>query len=212
MPQVLLMNPNSHVATTAAMVTIAQRYIPNTEGWTARGGPDLLATMELLAASALQVEAADIPARFDGVIVAAFGDPGRAALCARLNIPVVGIGESAALAASKDGRPYAVVTHTPALVTGIDALMRSSAPEGTYLGTFLTKGDPHALGADPDALDAALLTATHNAHAAGAEAVIIGGGPLGEAADRLYNSTPCALIAPIPEAARRLLYILQDDA
>jgi len=46
--------------------------------------------------------------------------------------------------------------------------------------------------------------------AAGADAVILGGGPLGDAADRLQHLAPCALVAPIPEAARRILCLLQD--
>ena len=42
---------------------------------------------------ALRFAASDI----DGVIVSAFGDPGRKALAERLEIPVVGIGEAAAI-------------------------------------------------------------------------------------------------------------------
>ncbi|WP_089268955.1 aspartate/glutamate racemase family protein [Puniceibacterium sediminis] len=204
------MNPNSNAATTRAMVTIAARTLRHVQGWTAPDGPGLLMTMDLLATAAEQVAGAEIPAGIDGVIVSAFGDPGRADLAARLAVPVVGIGESAALAAAKGGRRYAVVTHTPGLVDGIDALMRASAPGGAYLGTFLASGDALALAADAQALDTALLAAARRAHAAGAEAVIIGGGPLGEAAERLRPQAPCALVAPIPEAARRLLSLLQD--
>ncbi|WP_226941819.1 aspartate/glutamate racemase family protein [Pseudooceanicola spongiae] len=211
-PRVLLMNPNSNAATTEAMVAIARRVLPGVRGWTAPSGPALITTLDSLAAAASVVGGAPIPPGIGGIIVSAFGDPGRAALAARLSIPVVGIGAAAARAAAQGGRRYAVVTHTPALVTGIDALMRSSAPNGAYLGTFLTNGDPDALSHDTIALDAALLAATHRAHAAGAKAVIIGGGPLGEAAERLRPLAPCALVAPIPEAARGLALLLQDTA
>jgi allantoin racemase len=203
--RVLLMNPNSRAASTRAMVAIAQRYLPFVEGWTAPEGPSLLTNRPDLVAAGRLVAAADIPAGVEGVIVAAFGDPGCAALRARLGIPVIGIGESAALAASIGGRPYAVVTHTPELVAAVDELMRLSAPGANYLGTFLAHGEALALSADSSALDAALSDAAHRAHGAGAAAVIIGGGPLGEAAERLRERLPCTLIAPIPEAARRLL-------
>ncbi|KMK68459.1 aspartate/glutamate racemase family protein [Puniceibacterium sp. IMCC21224] len=212
MANILLMNPNSSTATTNAMVAIARQVLPGVTGWTAPSGSALLTSIAALDASATLVAAAEIPADTDGVIVSAFGDPGRAALAARLGVPVVGIGQSAALAASRGGRRYAVATHTPTLVASIDALMRDSAPGGDYLGTFLTSGDPHELGADPEALDAALLVAITRAHAAGAEAVIIGGGPLGQAAERLRDvAPPCEIIAPIPEAARLLARRLRPN-
>lgn len=211
-PRVLLMNPNSNADTTADMVAIARGVLPNVRGWTAPNGPGLLSSMARLRAAAKQVAEAEIPDGIDGIIVSAFGDPGRAALAARLDIPVIGIGESAALAAAQGGRWYAVVTHTPELVAGIDALMRASAGDSAYMGTFLTEGDTMALSADPEALDAALLAATRRAHAAGAQAVVIGGGPLGQAAERLRPKAPCDLVAPIPAAGHRLLSLLKDGS
>lgn len=205
---ILLMNPNSSVATTDTMVAIARRFLPEVTGWTAPAGPELLISMAYLTEAAALVAQADLPKTLRGVIVSAFGDPGRAALAAKLPVPVVGIGQAAALAACAGGRRFAVATHTPGLVTGIDALMRSYAAV-EYLGTFLAEGDPLELSKDPQRLDAALLSAMMRAHDAGAEAVIIGGGPLGEAAERLRPFAPCALIAPIPEAARLMLTLLE---
>lgn len=230
---VLLMNPNSNTATTEAMVRIARHefhhvvppvvphVLQQVHGWTAPSGPSLLTSEAALDAAAVWVAQAEIPADISGVIVSAFGDPGRAQLAARLSVPVVGIGHAAAIAAAKGGRRFAVVTHTPGLVRAIDALMRASTPRSPpsqYLGTFLTEGDPLApwvgLGADPVALDAALETALEaailRAYAAGAEAVILGGGPLAEAAERLRARVPCPLIAPIPEAAHRLQRLIAE--
>lgn len=204
------MNPNSARATTDAMVAIARRTLPEVTGWTAPAGPELLVNMDYLRAAADHVARAELPAGVTGVIVSAFGDPGRAQLAARLTVPVVGIGQAAARTAAAGGRRFAVATHTPGLVEGIDALMRAEAPGADYLGTFLTEGDPLALAADPGLLDRALLAAMTRAHAAGAEAVIIGGGPLGEAAERLRPLAPCELIAPIPEAARRMAALLEE--
>lgn len=192
------------------MVAIAKCILPDVQGWTAPAGPALLTSMTVLRAAAEHVAAAEVPDGIGGIIVSAFGDPGRAALAARLDIPVIGIGESAALAAASGGRRFAVVTHTPELVVGIDMLMRATTPSGAYLGTFLTDGDPLTLSADEKALDAALLAATYQAWSAGAEAVIVGGGPLGQSAERLCNLAPCDLVAPIPEAARRMLFLMKD--
>ncbi|PIL22229.1 hypothetical protein P775_00320, partial [Puniceibacterium antarcticum] len=153
LPRALLMNPNSNAATTRAMVAIAAQFLPDVQGWTAPGGPGLLSNMAVLADSARYVAGADIPGDIGGVIVSAFGDPGRAALAERLDVPVVGIGQAAAQAAAVGGRRYAVVTHTPALVAGIDALMLASAPGGAYLGTFLAEGEPLTLSGDAALLD-----------------------------------------------------------
>lgn len=205
--RVLLMNPNANRATTAAMVAIARRHLPRVTGWTAPAGPDLLTGPDALMAAARRVAAARVPAGIDGIIVSAFGDPGRAALAAHAGVPVVGIGWAAAMEAARIGR-FAVATHTPDLAPGIDALMRAAAPDADYLGTFLTTGDPARLTADPAGLDAALLRAIRAAHRAGADAVIVGGGPLGDAADRLLDRAPCRLVAPIPAAARLLLCLM----
>lgn len=193
----LLMNPNSNVATTRAMLGIARRILPDLDGWTAPEGPGMITDAAALSHAATLVAGADLPA-VSGIIVSAFGDPGRAGLAARLDCPVVGIGAEAARVAGQGGRSFAVVTTTPGLRAGIDALM------GDYMGCYVTPGDPLALMGDAAALDAALLAQIRRAAADGAQAAIIGGGPLGEAADRLADQSPIALIAPIPAAAAAL--------
>lgn len=203
MARIILMNPNSNAATTRAMVAIASRILPGVEGWTAPSGPAMIVEQAPLEDAAEMVASADLPP-VDGVIVSAFGDPGRDVLAARLDCPVVGIGAAAARAASADGRRFAVATTTPGLERSIDALMRANSQPGTYIGCHFAQGDPHALMQAPAALDAALLAASERARAAGAEAVIIGGGPLGEAADRLADRSPLILVSPIIAAAREL--------
>ncbi|EBA09582.1 Asp/Glu racemase [Sagittula stellata E-37] len=197
------MNPNSNAATTQAMVAIALQILPGVEGWTAPRGPGMIVTEEALAASAEEVAAADLPDAA-GVIVAAFGDPGQAALAARLDCPVVGIGAAAAAEAGMGGRRFAVVTTTPGLERSVDGLMRAHAGAGRYVGCFLTQGDPLRLMEDADALDRALMAGIDRAAGQGAAVAIIGGGPLGEAAERLADHAAIPLIAPIRAAARAL--------
>ena len=59
--------------------------------------------------------------------------------------------------------------------------------------------------ADPQALAAALEAACWEAIDAGARAVVIGGGPLGEAAEALSGRLAVPVIAPIPAAMRLAL-------
>ena len=211
MPPILLMNPNSNAATTRAMVAIAGRVLPDVQGWTAPSGPQMIVTGPALATAADLVAQAALPV-VRGVIVSAFGDPGRAALAGRLDCPVVGIGAAAAAEAGAGGRRFAVVTTTPGLEAAIDGLMRAEGGAGRYVGCHFATGDAQALMGDPDQLDAALLEAIGRAAGAGAEVAIIGGGPLGEAADRLAGRAPLPLVAPILAAASALRARLEEVA
>ncbi|MFY9238872.1 MAG: aspartate/glutamate racemase family protein [Roseovarius sp.] len=70
-----------------------------------------------------------------------------------------------------------------------------------------------ALTANAAALDEALATAIAAAIAdGGAEAVVIGGGPLAEAARALASRTPVPLIEPVPAAVRLSLERLRMRA
>ncbi|MGY3439749.1 MULTISPECIES: aspartate/glutamate racemase family protein [unclassified Marinovum] len=198
----LLMNPNANARTTEAMLRIARQLLPDVTGWTAPAGPQMLIDEPALMAAGRLVAEAALP-KVSGVIVSAFGDPGRTALAARLSCPVIGIGAAAARATA--GRRFAVATTTPGLAGAIDALM---APFGDYLGCYLTPGDPRPLMAETARLDAALAAATARAAKDGAEVVIIGGGPLGAAADRLADTSPVPLISPIRAACVEMRYSL----
>ncbi len=201
MKPVLLINPNGSEATTEAMLVIAQRHLPQAIGWTNALGPQMITDPKSLGLAGEQIAVADLP-EASAVIVAAFGDPGAEALSARLTCPVVGIGQAAALAAvAKDG-PFAVATTTPDLRKPIDTLMRSHSDR--YIGAFMTKGDPEALLKDQGALDAALVEACLRAKEAGAAQVIIGGGPLAQAAERISPEVSVPLIQPLPEACKLL--------
>ena len=88
-------------------------------------GVPLITNEEALAQSAKAVQAltgAITTAPPDGVIIAAFGDPGLAALRLRLSCPVTGIAEAGMAEAGTGRRPFAVVTTTPDLVSSITGL------------------------------------------------------------------------------------------
>lgn len=203
---ILLANPNANAATTARMCEIAAPWLPDLRGWTAPQGPEVIQTPDQLAMAGDRIAVLDPPAGCRGVIVAAFGDPGADRLAARLDCPVVGIGAAAARAAR--GRIFAVATTTLHLRDDIDALMRGHTGGAGYLGCFLTQGPPLAVMSDPRRLDQALLSAVRDAARAGAQVVIIGGGPLAQAAGRIAARSPVPLIQPIPEAARMMAGLL----
>jgi len=211
----LLVNPNTSSPTTARMVGIATACAPagsRVAGLTARFGAALITDASELetARQAVAALAPAVDAAAAGVIVAAFGDPGREELARALTMPVVGIGEAGIAEAAAGNRPFAIVTTTPRLVTSIDRRVAQLGHASTYCGMFLTGGDPEVLMADPQKLTDALAEATRLAIAHGAAAVVIGGGPLAVAARALAAHFPVPIIEPIPAAVRAVVRRIEE--
>jgi allantoin racemase len=217
MKRILLINPNSSGATTAMMVAIARSCVPDdvvVTGATATRGPPMITTPAALAAAADEV--VEIGVRegggVSGIIVGAFGDPGLEALKRIVAIPAVGICGAAMIEAAAGDRRFGVATVTPDLAEPITERARDLGLLHLFTGIRLTAGDPVALTADPARLQASLAEAVAKCfdhdHA---EAVIIGGGPLGQAAIALAQSFKQPVIAPIPSAVRRLMAVLENQ-
>ena len=202
---IALINPNTSAASTASMLRIAKEAagpgIP-IEGLTAPFGAPLITTPAALARAAEAVVALAPQLRAAGaVLIAAFGDPGLSALRDLLAVPVTGLAEAGMREAAQGGRRFAVVTTTPDLRDGIAATAEAHGHD-RFLGTWTTPGDPVALTSNDAALATALAAACARAVDAGAEAIVIGGGPLAEAARRLAPTSPVSLIEPLPAAVR----------
>ncbi len=207
----LLLNPNTDPDTTAEMVAIARRTGTETalsvEGRTAAFGVRMIVEPAALAEAARAVAVpAEVIARepnVEGVIIAAFGDPGLEAARKTLAVPVCSIGEASFRQAGAGGRRFAVATTTPGLVDAIAGRVSNASLQDCFAGTFLTTGDPFALVADPACLVSALAEACERARSeAGAEAVIIGGGPLARAATEIAARVEMTVVEPIPAAVR----------
>lgn len=208
---IVLINPNSNADTTRSMTQIAAQAtegVATVEGKSNEGVPPLLTTPADLAAALpgvvkIGVEAAE-DERVGAIIIAAFGDPGLAELRAEVDLPVFGIREQAFHEAAKGGRPFGIATTTPdpGLLEGFRQSAAALGYEGQFRGTRATPGDPNALMAkSADELDAALAEAVRASMADGAEAVIIGGGPLTASALRLQPQFDIPLVVPVIAAA-----------
>ncbi|MFF7779780.1 aspartate/glutamate racemase family protein [Streptomyces tanashiensis] len=124
-------------------------------------------------------------------------------------IPVVGIGEAALLEAAAGGTPFGIATTTPLLADAIHARVNALGLADRYTGLRLTAGAPERLSADPELLLDRLERAVRAcAERDGARAVVIGGGPLGEAAEELHARCAVRVIAPIPAACRAITHLL----
>jgi Asp/Glu/hydantoin racemase len=208
---ILLINPNSNEDTTRSMTEIAAKATEGVavEGKSNEGVPPLLTTPQDLENAVpgvvrIGVEAAE-DERVGAIIIAAFGDPGLEELRAEVDLPVIGIREQAFHEAARDGRPFGIATTTPD--PGLAEAFRKTAAalgyEAQFRGTRATPGDPNALMAkSPEELDAALSEAVRASMADGAEAVIIGGGPLTASALRLQPQFDIPLVVPVIAAAQ----------
>lgn len=212
--EILLINPNTSQATTAMMVAIAAAELPpgyRICGMTARSGPPMIINEDELARAGLEVEQVWLTAgrHWAGVIVSAFGDPGIERVRANCQVPAVGICEASMLAAGIDGRRFGIATVTPDLLISINAKADQLGLTPHYTGTRLTAGEPRALASDAFELEAALADVVRQCiEEDGAQAVIIGGGPLGQAAVGLTPHFEVPIIAPISAAVARLLTLL----
>ncbi|MCR9087582.1 MAG: aspartate/glutamate racemase family protein [Rhodobacteraceae bacterium] len=201
--RVLLINPNGNHATTQTMVAIAAAACADltVQGATMHGQANVITTPQALQRAALAVAAHRVSPNVAAVIVAAFGDPGRDALRGRLVCPVVGIAEAGMLAAATGGRRFSVATTTPALEDPIRARAAAYGLADALVSVRVTAGDPLAVMGNPVRLRDAMGAAVARCAADGADAVVIGGGPLALVARDLSDDSPVPLIEPVSEAA-----------
>ena len=209
---IVLINPNSSEAATQSMAELAQTAVADVaviEGRSNTSAPALLTTPEDMANAvpgvvAIGTEAASDP-KVAALIVSAFSDPGLPELRAAVGIPVFGIGEEVFHEAARDGRPFGIVTVTPdeELIESFRLKAEELGYEAQYRGVRVTPGDPTELVKDPARLDTALAEAVRQSTGEdGAEAVIMGGGPLSASAVRLQPQFKQPLVVAVTAAAR----------
>lgn len=209
---IVLINPNSNEKTTQSMTEIAASAAGSAAtvvGRSNEGVPPLLTTPKDLADALPGVVKIGTQAAADpnvkAIIVSAFGDPGLEELRAAVQTPVFGIREQSFREAAKGGRPFGIATTTPdpGLLESFRKTAAALGYESQFRGTRATPGDPNALMAkSPEELDAALAEAVKASMADGAEAVIIGGGPLTASALRLQPKFDIPLIVPVIAATQ----------
>ncbi|MFG1281747.1 aspartate/glutamate racemase family protein [Xanthobacter autotrophicus] len=211
MTTILLINPNTSTRSTEMMLSVAGPLLPHDvtlRGMTATTGAAMIVDEAALAEAADEVVRIGLAeaSRINAVIVSAFGNPGVGSLRALLRVPVIGIGEAAILKAAATGSRFGIATTTPDLVRSIEAGVRDLGLQGQFTGVRVPDGDPLSLAADPPAQDQALAAAaTACIEQDGADAVVIGGGPLSDAAARLRLRFPSRIVEPVPAAIEKIL-------
>ena len=216
---IVLINPNSNVEATKSMTDLAQaetKGIAVVKGYSNEGVPPLLTTPKDMQDAVSGVVKIGVKAAMDdrvsAIIVSAFSDPGLKELRAKVDIPVFGIGEEVFHEAALNGRAFGIVTVTPDedLIQSFQDKAASLGYNEQYRGTQVTPGDPTELVQSPEYLDAALAKAvTASIEKDGAEAVIMGGGPLSASAIRLQSQFNIPLVVAVSAAARAAVKEIQ---
>lgn len=214
----LLINPNTSLKTTVLMLHSARAALPPCHAVltaTATRGAAMITTEAELAMAEDEVLAMGKArvAQVSAIVISAFGNPGLQALRQRVTVPVVGIGEAAMLEAGAGGRRFGIVTTTAALQGAIERAAHQLGLGPQLTGIRITPGDPLALAGDPRLQEERLAEAVQACiEQDGAQAVIIGGGPLARAADSLGLRFALPVISPVAAGMRLALARLQPTS
>ena len=221
--QLLLINPNTSEATTARMAKLARARLPaqvELLSATAQEGSALITDEASLAIAVRQVvrmgegfaqqrqaAGAQMPAV---IVIAAFGNPGLEQLAARVApIAVLGLGAAALRAGARGGRRFGIATITPGLEASIAQSVAELGLSAQFSGTRIPPGGPQTLAADPALLREGLAQAVAQCVALdGAQAVVIGGGPLAQAAGELAPRFAQPVISAVDAAVEEALALL----
>lgn len=212
--RIALLNPNTNTATTALMTGIAQALCPSNvevQGHTMMLGPSIITNEEALEAAAKQVVTVGIglaSAGVDALIVSAFGDPGLLELRDRVDIPVAGIAEAGMAEAAKEGRRFSIITTTPDLEASILEKVALYGHQDQLASLRISEGDAFAVMTDEARMKDALIAIARQCQTDGAEALLLGGGPLARAATAVADAIPLPIIEPVSAGLRHALNAL----
>ena len=206
--RLLLINPNISDSVSQLILEEAARSAPpgiQLEVATAPFGVAYIETRfeALIAAYAVAQLAAERHERFDAVVVAAFGDPGLAALREVLPIPVTGLTEASLASAARLGKRFSII----AISQRIQPWYRDVI--GAY-GCSAQLASIRSLDAPLDRIDnvqqehaAALLALAERAvQDDGADVIVLAGAPLAGLARNLQDRLPVPLVDGLAAAVR----------
>lgn len=211
---VVIINPNSTVSMTEAIVAQAQRAAPGVQfdGWTSHQGPAAIqgaadgdaATPPLLD---LVAQASEDGA--DGIIIGCFDDTALDASAKRARCPVIGIGQAAYHYAALRHWRFSVVT---TLAVSVPVIQANIARQG--LGQYVSKVRASdvpvlALEADPARAGQTILEEARRAETDDAvAAVILGCAGMVEVFEDVQDALSVATIDPVTCAARCMTWMI----
>ncbi len=206
--KLLLINPNITESMTDSMATEARHFAsPGTDivAVTAAFGTQYVENRieEAIASHAVLDALAKHAAGCDAAIVCAFGDPGLAAAREFADVPVVGIEESAILAAWMLGRRYSIICLTPRLRTWYIECAQAHGLAGRLASVRALDAPIADITRAKDQFRDRLLALCMSAiEQDEAEVIIFGGGPIAGLARELRDHIPVPTLDGVSSAVR----------
>lgn len=206
--KLLLINPNISDSVTTLILDEARRSAsPGTE-LTALTAPFGVAYIEtrfeaLIGAYACAQVAAENAAGHDALVLAAFGDPGLAAIREALDIPVLGLTESALMSACMLGQRFSIVAISRRITAWYRECVQAQGLDGRLASIrFLDRPlrDVGAIQADHEAL--LLELCRHAVEQDGADVIILAGAPLAGLARAVAGRIPVPVVDGVSSAVR----------
>lgn len=204
--RLLLINPNTTEAMTTQMTAVARKVagleteiIPVTA---IRGVPYIASRAEAQIAGTEVLEMiAKSGSDVDGVIIAAFGDPGCVAARELFDMPIIGMAEAAVMSAALLGDRFSVVTFSPVMVRWYEDCITQTGLAARFTGVRCPDTAPDRLDNVAETLRAELIKLAVQATVTdGADVVILGGAPLAGLTPLIAAETPGLLVDPIAAA------------
>lgn len=206
--RLLIVNPNTSDDVTALIRAEAERSCaPGTElvVRAAAYGVEYIETRfeALLAAPAVAEVIAEHRGRVDGVVVAAFGDPGMPALKELVDVPVVGITEAALCAAALQGHRFSIVAISDRITAWYRDCVERFGFGGRLASIRSINGALGAIGAVQDDFRGTLVDLARRAVTQdGADVIVLAGAPLAGLARQVAGEIPVPVVDGIGAGVR----------
>lgn len=197
--KLLVINPNISESVSSLILEEAKRAAsPDTEiiMRTAPYGVEYIETRfeALLAGGAVAQVIAEEHENVDGVVVAAFGDPGMPALKEIVDLPVVGITEAALVTAALQGARFSIVAISERIKDWYRECVERNGL-GSRLVSIRSLNDSLGdIGSVQQDFQDQLLLLAHDVVDEGADAVILAGAPLAGLARDIGDQIPVPVV------------------
>lgn len=181
MRKLLVINPNSSHKMTADIKSTVEKCTPRDtkiDVVCLENSPEVLESFidyTLAGANVIEyIRKNKVESKYDGILLACFGDPGLYALKELLNIPVLGIAEAAISASLLLGFKYSIVAAVSKARAMMESLVKSYGLEGRLASVEALDVDICTFIEQEQLLYDAALSCGHQAIAKGAEVLILG--------------------------------------
>lgn len=206
--RLLVINPNISASVTALIEAEARRSAPPGTEFTFLTAPFGVAYIEtrfeaLIGANAVAQLAADHWPGHDAVIVAAFGDPGVAALKEVMPVPVVGLTEAALASACLLGQRFSIIAISQRIQAWYREVVEANGLIGRLASIRALDRPLASIGNVQGEHAEALRTLCERAvDEDGAEVIILAGAPLAGLARSLRGRLPVPVVDGVSSAVK----------